>query len=240
MAKKTSGNGIVTGSAPKTLKGHTFYGFELDEHQEQFRDAIWSPEKLVIFCDAKAGTGKTLVATATANLLCQHGLYDGIVYIASPTQEKKQGYLAGSIEEKSEPYFAPFYDALIQIGVNINTCMYDNIMNEKNGTAYIQCLTHTFLRGTNFRNKVIILDECQNYTTEELRTTITRCHDTVKLICIGHESQCDLQSKQQSGFIKYLHHFSKESDPRAEVCHLVHNYRGWISTWADSIWEDQR
>ena len=46
-----------------------------------------------MFCNAKAGTGKTLIATATANLLYQYGRCNGIVYIASPTQEQKQGYL---------------------------------------------------------------------------------------------------------------------------------------------------
>ena len=81
----------------------------------------------------KSRTGKTTIATATANLLCEYGLYDGIIYIASPTQEQKQGYLAGSIEEKSEPYFEPFYEALQKIGVNLNTVLFDNILNERMG-----------------------------------------------------------------------------------------------------------
>ena len=40
-------------SAPKTLTDHPFYGFTLDEEQIAFRDAIWSPEKLIVFCNAK-------------------------------------------------------------------------------------------------------------------------------------------------------------------------------------------
>ena len=97
------------GEAPVTLNGHHFNGLKLDDEQIAFRDAIWNPEKLIVFCNARAGTGKSLIATATANLLVQYGKYDGIVYIASPTQEQKQGYLAGSIQEKSEPYFEAFY-----------------------------------------------------------------------------------------------------------------------------------
>ena len=42
-------------------------------------------------------------------------------------------------------------------------------MNEKNGTAYIKAITHTFLRGTNFENKVVIIDEAQNYYFDELK-----------------------------------------------------------------------
>ena len=51
---------------------------------------------------------------------------------------QKQGYLKGTIEEKSEPYFEPFYEALEKIGVNRNTAFYDGAVNEKYQTAYIQ------------------------------------------------------------------------------------------------------
>ena len=50
------------GKAPTDLKDHPFYGLELDEEQKAFRDAIWSKENLIVFANAKAGTGKTLVA----------------------------------------------------------------------------------------------------------------------------------------------------------------------------------
>lgn len=96
MAKKM----IDRYDPPETLAEHPFYGIELDEYQTAFRDAIWSQDKLIVFCNAPSGSGKTLIATATANLLCEYGRYDGVVYIASPTQEQKQGYLKGTIEEK--------------------------------------------------------------------------------------------------------------------------------------------
>ena len=224
----------VPQQAPQTLRGHPFYGLVLDEQQEKFRDAIWNPENLIVFCNALAGTGKTTIAAATANLLCQYGLYDGVVYIASPTQEQKQGYLAGSIEEKSDPYFEPFYQALHKIGVNLNTASYDNVLNEKNGTAYIRCVTHTFLRGTNFEHKVVIVDEAQNYYFDELKKVLTRIHDNCKVVVIGHDGQVDLnKNPEQSGFLRYLNWF--EDDPRCAVCELSKNYRGWISRHADEL-----
>lgn len=218
--------------APLSLKDHPFYGLTLDEQQKEFRDAIWSMDKLIVFCNAKAGTGKTLIATATANLLCKYGRYQGITYIAAPTQEQKQGYLKGSIEEKSEPYFEPFYEALKKIGVNLNTSFYDNPINEKFQTAYIECLTHTFLRGTNFENRVVIIDECQNFYFDELMKVLTRIHDNCKVIIIGHDSQNDLLSNpDRSGFVPYLNWF--KDDDRTAVCKLEKNYRGWISQHAD-------
>lgn len=219
---------------PETLENHQFYGLELDDEQKAFRDAIWDKSKLIIFCDAKAGTGKTTIATGVANLLVNYKLYDGIVYIASPTQEQKQGYLPGSIEDKSEPYFEPFYEALQKIGVNTNTAITSDIENQKFGTAYITTMVHTFMRGCNFENKVVLIDESQNFFTDELKKVLTRFHDSCKVIVIGHHDQCDLyHHPERSGFVRYLEHF--KGDDRCAVCTLTKNYRGWISTHADEL-----
>lgn len=152
MGKKSTSSAIsaFATEAPDSLKNHAFYGVTLDEYQEQFRDAIWSKDKTIIFCNAKAGSGKTFVATGTANLLVQYGRYEGICYICSPYGEGKQGYLPGSIQDKSEVYFEPFYQAMVKCGINPMTSLTGDMCSEKNGTAYIDCCTHTFLRGTTF------------------------------------------------------------------------------------------
>ena len=232
MAKKNTSTEVY--DVPQTLTDHPFYGLRLDDLQKTFRDAIWDKDKLIVFCNAKAGTGKTLIATATANLLCQYGRCGGIVYIASPTQEQKQGFLKGTLEEKSEPCFEPFYQALDKIGVNRNTAFYDGATNEKYQTSYIRCMTHTFLRGTNFENKVVIIDEAQNYYFDELKKVLTRLHDSSKVIVIGHDGQNDLiDHPERSGFVPYMKWF--DGDERTAVCHLEKNYRGWISQHADDL-----
>lgn len=219
---------------PENLDNHPFYGLELDDEQKVFRDSIWSKDKDIIFVNAKAGTGKTTIATAVADLLVKYNRYDGIVYIAAPVQESKQGYLPGSIDDKSAPYFEPFYQALDKIGVNANTATFSDIANEKFGTAYIRCMVHTFLRGCNFENKVVILDEAQNLYFDEMKKVLTRMHDNCKVIVIGHSQQCDIYyNPERSGFVKYLNHFAKND--RCAVCQLTKNYRGWISTVADEL-----
>lgn len=214
-----------------------FYGMILDDEQVAFVEAIRNANKTIVFCDAPAGTGKTTLAMGAANLLVQdkRNSLDGIVYIVSPYGEGKQGYLPGSITEKSEVYYEPAYQAMVEIGLNPYSDVENKSLSEKkkNGDGFVKMLTHTYLRGTNLQNKVVILDESQNYTVAELKKVLTRCHDTCKVIVIGHTGQIDINGR--SGFYKYMQHF--DGHERCAVCKLTTNHRGWLSSYADELYE---
>lgn len=234
MATKKKIATPYTGDAPRTIKKDLFYKMTLDDEQCEFANAIWNPDYDIIFCNSKAGTGKTTIAVGVANMLVQYGFYDGIVYIMSPYGERKQGWLPGSITEKSSVYFEAFYQALINCDVNPNTAINtDSMVNQKNGTGYITCITDTFLRGSTLSNAVVILDEAQNYTTTQLKTVLTRIGTNAKVIVIGHDLQCDLEMPELSGFTKYIHHFAPKE--RSTYCELVNNHRSWISQHADEL-----
>lgn len=234
MAKKKQ-TFEVHGDAPKTLTEHPFYGLQLDEEQIEFRDAIWNPDNLIVFANSKAGTGKTLIAVATANLLVQYGLYDGIVYVVSPVQEEKSGFLPGDADSKTRVYTAPLYDALSKLDINPFTAVnQESIMNQKDGTGYIDCVSHLWLRGCNLEHKIVICEESQNFYQDELKKVLTRISDTSKTIVIGHSGQCDLyHNPERSGFTPYIEHFRNE--PYAEICNLTINHRGKVSTHADEL-----
>ena len=212
-----------------------FYDLVLDDEQAAFVAAIKDQSKTIVFCDAPAGTGKTTLAMGAANILVQdkRNNLDGIVYIVSPYGEGKQGYLPGSITEKSEVYYEPAYQAMIEIGMNPYADVNNKAMTEKrkpnDGIVYL--LTHTYMRGINLQKKVVILDESQNYTVAELKKVLTRCHDSCKVIVIGHTGQIDIRGG--SGFAKYLEHF--DGQERCAVCRLTTNHRGWLSTYADAL-----
>ena len=223
-------------NADSRLPKNMFYGMTLDDEQIAFVEAIKNPENSIVFCDAPAGTGKTTLAMGAAQILVQdkRNELEGIVYIVSPYGEQKQGYLPGSITEKSEVYYEPAYQAMIEVGMNPNVDVYsESMVAKKKGEAYVKMLTHTYLRGTNLRNKVVILDESQNYTVAELKKVLTRCHDSCKVIVIGHTGQIDIRGG--SGFARYLEHFS--SHEMCAVCKLTTNHRGWLSTYADALEE---
>ena len=236
MATKKTQKICEYGEVPKTIEDRPFYNLVLDNDQKKFVNAILNPDNTIIFANAKAGTGKTTLAIGTANILVQYHEYDGIVYICSAYGERAQGYLPGSITEKSEVYFEPAYQAMIECNMNPNICVNsDSIVNQKYGEAYVTLLTHTFLRGTNLKHKIIILDECQNYTVDDLKKTLTRCSDDCKIICIGHDKQCDLDNKLLSGFKKYIEHV--RGHEHCEICELTINHRGWVSQFADELEE---
>ena len=212
------------------------YEFDLDADQEVFVGHIMSPDKTIIFCNAKAGTGKTTLALGAANILVQdkRNDYNGIVYIVSPYGEQKQGFLRGDLKEKSEVYFEPAYQAMIEVGMNPNSdIMQESMVSKKRGDGFVKCITHTFLRGPNMQNKIVIIDEAQNFTVPELKKTLTRLHDTCKAIVIGHTGQIDITGK--SGFARYIEHFRDQD--RCAVCELTVNHRGWLSTHADALEE---
>lgn len=214
-----------------------FYGLDLDQQQEAFVKAILSRDKVAVFCNAAAGTGKTTLAMGAANMLVQdkRNAIDGIIYIVSPYGESRQGYLKGDLTEKSEVYFEPAYQAMLEVGMNPNSDIcHDTMASKKRGDGFVKLITHTYLRGPNMKNKVVIIDEAQNYTVPELKKTLTRLHDSCKAIVVGHTGQVDIAGR--SGFAKYIEHFRGQG--RAEICELTTNYRGWLSSYADLLPEE--
>lgn len=225
-----------TNYVPQSLEKEPFYSLELDEEQKVFRDAIWNKEKSIIFCNSKAGTGKTTVALGVANILYSCGLYKEVDYIISPTQEQIQGFLPGDQEQKTAPYMGPLLDAMEVLELNPNTCLIseNNMQAQKEGTAFIRFMPHTYLRGCNFDNSVVIIEEAQNFYGDSLKKVLTRIHDTCKVIVIGHTGQIDiLKHPERSGFARYIEHF--KDDPRCAVVTLTQNHRGWISSHADEL-----
>lgn len=212
------------------------FEYELDADQAVFVGHIMSPDKTIVFCNSRAGTGKTTLAMGAANILVKdkRNKYNGIVYIVSPYGEEKQGYLPGDITQKSEIYYEPAYQAMIENGMNVNSdVMSESMTSKKKGDAYVKLLTHTYLRGTNLSNKIVIIDEAQNYTAAELKKVLTRIHDDCKVIVVGHTGQIDISGK--SGFARYIEHFKDQE--KCAVCELTVNHRGWLSTHADALEE---
>lgn len=223
------------GAPPLTLDGHPFYGFELDDAEQiALRDALWDPDIRFVAVDACAGSGKTTLSLAVGCLLYHYGRMDGVTYIRVPTAatEGRVGFLPGSLSEKIRYYMQPLYNTLMKLGENPYTCINDDSMsNQKNGTGFIMAATDVYIRGDDISRQVVIVDESQNATVDQLRTIITRCHDDCLVVLCGSTRQIDLTDKEESGFVHCMKHFATK--PWARICTLSKNYRGEMSAWAD-------
>lgn len=209
------------------------YADKLTNEQKEYVDAIY--DKQFVACCAPAGSGKTTLAVMMAKVLERD-----LIYVFSPVEEGRLGYLPGGLEEKTEPYLTPLYDALLEMGEDPSRVIEseDNIDNMKNGNTWVRALSHVFVRGINIKNddyskKMVVIDEGQNFTRGELKKVLSRIHNDVKVVMIGHDKQCDLEDRSKSGFVPYIEHF--EGQDYFKSCELTKNFRGQLSQHADKM-----
>lgn len=242
LARKSTNNSNTAqpyGPLPRDISNHSFYGITLDEDQITFCNMILDGSKRAIFANSSAGCGKTLCAVATAVLMVEYGAYEKIVYCMHSVGDA-QGYLPGTISEKSEVWFEGLYQALISANQNPSQAIInDSMVNMKNGSGFVKAVTDTYLRGSTIgsgERTILIIDEAQNFDEHSLRKTLTRANDNTKVIVIGHVGQIDLANKNASGFKKCMTHFMSKNDERFGFCELKTNHRGLVSSVADEPW----
>ncbi|WP_123808638.1 PhoH family protein [Abyssicoccus albus] len=215
----------------ETIHGNVqLYGLreKMNVGQERYVDSIMS--NTITFCNAPAGTGKTTVAVAIAKYLHEKE-GTGLTYIFAPIQEGSLGHRPGTQEEKESEYKAPLIDALLELGeLPDNAIKSESMPKDK---QWVTAKSHTFMRGTNIKDQTVIIDEAQNFTRGELKKILTRCHDSCRIIVIGHDGQNDLKNPSKSGFVPYLTHF--EPEEYCGVVKLTESYRGEISKKADEL-----
>lgn len=197
-----------------------------NENQQLYLDALES--KRLIFSTGDAGVGKTFLATAYA---CRELLSKDIerIIVTRPVLQADEdlGFLPGDVNEKFAPYFRPVYDVLLERlgGSFLEYCL-------KPGVEKIEIAPFAFMRGRTFKNAVVILDEAQNVTVNQMKMFLTRIGDNCTVIVNGDVQQCDLPSHKMSGLADALTRFSdnelttvvrfnKEDSVRSEICSLA-------------------
>jgi len=136
-----------------------------------------------------AGTGKTYVCAAMAADALLSKEVDRII-LTRPTVETGDslGFLPGDIDEKFEPYIAPFRDVLNE-RMNPGTIEY-MLKNKK-----IECVPLAYMRGRTFDNSWVILDEAQNSTPMQMKMFLTRIGKNAKVVVNGDPSQRDIEGR---------------------------------------------
>ena len=209
-----------------------FYGFVLNEYQQKFVDAIMSEEHNFILADATAGSGKTLLAVACANLLINRdNRYKSAEFIFPVIEEGTLGYRPGDTKSKESDYLEPLYQALTKCNIIPGQAISSDI-SEKNGTAWLEAHSATFCRGVNYEKQVVIIDEAQNMSVPILKRVISRCYDNTKVIVLGCQAQTDI-SINRSGFKQLIDHM--EGFEGYVKCELPISYRGKLAMHIDKL-----
>lgn len=148
---------------------------------------LLDPNIKLVTLIGRAGSGKTLLATAAAlhHVITECKTYDRVL-ISRPIQPMGRdiGFLPGSIDEKLQPWMQPIFDNLeLILGAEFrNSSLYEGL---------IQVEPLTYIRGRSIPKSFIILDEAQNMSAQEIKTVITRVGENTKIVITGDISQID-------------------------------------------------
>ena len=147
----------------------------------------------MLFAIGPAGSGKTYLSIALAVRALKNKEIRRII-LSRPAVEagEKLGFLPGDMKEKIDPYLQPLYDALQDMipAQKLNEYMEQNI---------IQIAPLAFMRGRTLNDAIVILDEAQNTTTQQIKMFLTRMGQNTKMIINGDMTQIDLPHAVKSG-----------------------------------------
>lgn len=152
----------------------------------------------MVFAVGPAGTGKTYLSIALAVKALKEKTAKKII-LSRPAVEagEKLGFLPGDMKDKIDPYLQPLYDALEDMipAVKLQDMMEKHI---------IQIAPLAFMRGRTLSDAVVILDEAQNTTSQQIRMFLTRMGMNTKMVITGDLTQIDLPREQRSGLKEAL------------------------------------
>lgn len=190
--------------ARKKLKPKT------DNQAEYIRSMV---ESDVTFCSGPAGSGKTAVAVGLA---CEYLLENKIekIIITRPVVESGRGigFLPGSLNEKVHPYMVPIIEEM-KLYLGMET------YNSMRTTNVIEVCPLEYMRGRNFHNTFMILDEAQNATFEQIKMFLTRIGIGSKAIINGDLDQTDLRGDSYGGLSQCMK--SLENLHGLSICKLT-------------------
>ena len=225
-----------TDKIKKVDKG-TNFGIQPRNAEQSFAfEVLNDPNIKLVGLTGKAGTGKTLLALASA--LKQAGTYKQIL-LARPIvalANKDLGFLPGDEKQKVAPYMQPLFDNLNVIKTqfapgNHDVRKIDDM--QKNNQLVIEALA--FIRGRSLSETYCIIDEAQNLTPHEIKTIITRAGEGTKMVFTGDIQQIDSPYLDaQSNGLAYMIDKMKGQDLFAHI-NLIKGERSELSELASDL-----
>ena len=156
-------------------------------------DSIYAND--ITFGLGPAGTGKTYIAVALAlKLLLSHKVLKLILTRPVVEAGESLGFLPGDLVQKINPYLRPLFDIM-------ETLLPADVLRSMEESNIIEVAPLAYMRGRTLHNAVVILDEAQNTTKEQMKMFLTRMGEGSKLIITGDPSQSDIRGRSESGLV---------------------------------------
>jgi PhoH-like ATPase len=212
------------------------YGVKPRNAEQTFAmHALLNPEIRLVTLQGVAGTGKTLLALASA--LEQHKMYKQIILARPivPLSNRDIGYLPGDANEKINPYMEPLWDNLKFIMDQFKESEKKHKMiKQMRDDKKIVITPLAYIRGRSLANIFFIIDEAQNLTPHEVKTIVSRAGENSKIVFTGDINQIDTPYlDEKSNGLSYIidrlkgnklfAHVTLEKGERSELANLAND-----------------
>jgi PhoH-like ATPase len=240
-------------------EGKLYYNNLNKEKLIDYENSIWNIKPKTIYQNAamelllnenldlvtiqsQAGFGKTFISLASALYWTLEKKRFKKIYIFKhniDVGQERLGFLPGSVDEKTQPYFRPIYDLLMKLhDIRPANRLFEDIKSPSLtiDKKVLEFLPLNFIRGMNIDNSYVIIDETQNFSRQEMRVILSRMGENTRCVCLGDVDQIDnsFLNKSNNG----LNWIVKLATGKSNYGHIIlkgKNSRGPIADLAREI-----
>jgi len=168
------------------------------QKQKEFLNALKNVNKSICFGIGSAGTGKSYISLAYGLSKIKDGTFDHIIMVVPTAQASGRdmalGYLKGELEDKTKPFKDVDRYTIEKILKTSENFEYKTLTGYLIGSGIIQYEFINFMLGKTFDHSLILVNEAEQYTKDDMKLILTRIGEGSKIIITGDCEQVNRQS----------------------------------------------
>ena len=182
-------------------------------NQETYIDLLEDERNSIVFATGPAGTGKTLLCTLYAIKQLQEGNIDKIV-ITRPavSVDEQHGFLPGTLLDKMAPWVIPITDVFKEY---YPVHVLERLLEDE----VIEIAPLAYMRGRTLKNSIILFDESQNATINQMKMVLTRIGENSRMFVTGDIQQHD-RGYEQNGLKDFMDRLARSNSKRIKMVHF--------------------